>query len=74
MANGIRILSQKEATNFMPGGQTTRVIVTTFMVDNDGPFSVSQEEAGFNAGAQQTLVITKADAVRAARQHPSFSS
>jgi hypothetical protein len=73
MASGIRILSQKEATNFLAGGTTTKVITTTFMVDNDGPFTVSQEEAGFNAGQQQTLILAKAESVRAARQHPSFS-
>jgi hypothetical protein len=74
MATGIRITSQKEGTAFLPGGTTNRVITTTFMVDNDGPFSVSQDESTFDANTQQALIIQKADKIRATRQHPSISS
>ncbi len=75
MANDdIKIIGQKEATAFLANGQQQRVIVTSFTIGNDGPFSVSQDEASFDPTTQHQLVLQKAEKLRAARQHPSFKS
>lgn len=73
MANDdIKITGQKETTAFLPGGQTQKVIVTTFMLGVDGPYSVSQPEDSFDPTTQHTMILAKADKLRAARTHPQF--
>lgn len=69
----IKIVGQREQTAFLQGGQQQRVIVTTFYVGQDGPFSVTQDEATFDPTQQQQLVLDKANKIRAAKNHPSFS-
>ena len=68
----IKILGQKEQVSFLPGGQTQKVIVTTFQVGIDGPYTVSQPEEAFDQALQQQLILQKAEKLRAARNHPQF--
>lgn len=73
MANSdIKITSQKEGTSFLAGGQTQKVIITTFMLGTDGPYSVSQPEDSFDANTQHQLILDKAAKLTAARTHPQF--
>lgn len=67
MAGDIKILSQSEKTVPNDAGKFRLVIETRFMVGNDGPFAVQQDEATFDPQLQQTLVSAKAAALTAAR-------
>lgn len=73
-AGDIKILGQKESTAFLPGGQTQKVIITTFQLGTDGPYTVSQPEDGFDANTQHQLILDKAAKLNAARTHPQFKT
>jgi hypothetical protein len=63
----VKILRQSEGTQFLQGGGSQKVIVTTFNVGSDGPFTVTVPEDGFQAASTVKLIETKADQVRALR-------
>ena len=63
----VKIIRQSEGTQFLQGGGAQKVIVTTFNVGDDGPFTVSVPEDGFQATTTVKLIEQKADQVRATR-------
>lgn len=67
MADDIKILGTKEEQRPNDAGRFRPVIETRFMVGQDGPFCVQQDEATFDPGVQQQMIEAKAAAQRALR-------
>lgn len=67
MADEVRILGTTEEQQPNDAGRFRPVMVTRFMVGQDGPFRVSQEEATFDPAVAQQMIDVKAAQVRALR-------
>jgi hypothetical protein len=67
MPNDVRVVLQRETMKADAAGRWRAVIETQFMVGDDGPFYVCQDEATFDPATQAAMVNNKADAVRASR-------
>lgn len=69
MLSDVKILYQKQDTEYQAGGTFRPVIVTSFKVGDDGPFSVQLPVEGFNAADNLKKIEALADSVRATRAH-----
>lgn len=67
----IRITKIEQGTGIAANLSPVRILRTTFLVDDDGPFSVESELAGFSSGAHELKMRALAAEVATLRQQTS---
>ena len=69
MAGKVTRLGQMERTKVMDDGRYKDVVEISFMVDNQGPFTVDIPKDGYNVDTVRAAVQEYADRVSAVAEH-----
>ena len=68
MAEGIRLLPQRQTTAVTDTGRTADVVEVQFTVDDDGPFTVTIPLGDYTPELVRANVVAMAESVRATRR------
>lgn len=67
LVSGANIVGVREGFRFLPGGGSVRTTIVTYMVGNDGPFTLEAAPPADTAEAIQAAINDKAAQIAALR-------